>query len=339
LRVVLEYMAQKSRPKGAASAPIKNKIVHLLGVVAIATSSYAAMTGSVFDPAFEPQPQLERPTAGVIFSGAVPVIIGPVSRLFSSATFVGPNRAEKTDRLRNKVDVVEFARLFGPARVKLARLRANQPVDIAVSPKSSLLDIINMTKAREAPRPGLAAIDPALASAALAAIAKATPLDPLIPRPGVISSRLAYARASAPTSEPLLNRYSERDRWCLSTAVYFEARGESYRGQVAVAQVVINRVKHRLYPDTICGVVFQNQNWRDRCQFSFACDGIPERVTDQKAWALAREISLKVTQGKIYLSEVANATHYHANYVHPDWARRMEKVTTIGAHVFYRFRS
>ena len=184
----------------------------------------------------------------------------------------------------------------------------------------------------------MAAIDPALASAALTAIAKATPVDPSIPRPGVISPQLAYARANAPITERTVSRYSERQRWCLSSAIYFEARGESYRGQVAVAQVVMNRVKYPLYPDTICGVVFQNQSWRDRCQFSFACDGKPERVTDPKAWTRAQEITQKVINGKIYLPEVANATHYHANYVHPGWARRMQKLTTIGTHIFYRFR-
>ncbi|MCF6303547.1 MAG: cell wall hydrolase, partial [Devosiaceae bacterium] len=154
-----------------------------------------------------------------------------------------------------------------------------------------------------------------------------------------LSEQLAYSRANTPITERAVSRYSEREQWCLSTGIYFEARGESYRGQVAVAQVILNRVKHRQYPDTICGVVFQNQSWKNRCQFSFACDGIPERVTEPAAWAVAEEITTKVTAGSLYLAEVANATHYHANYVYPHWAPRMKRLTRIGAHIFYRFRS
>ena len=124
----------------------------------------------------------------------------------------------------------------------------------------------------------------------------------------------------------------------MAQAVYFEARGESYRGQVAVAQVVINRLHHRLYPSTICGVVFQNQHMRNACQFSFACDGIPERVNDPKAWKQAQEIARGAVSGQLYVKEVGQATHYHATYVYPDWAPRMKKVTRIGLHVFYQFK-
>jgi spore germination cell wall hydrolase CwlJ-like protein len=126
--------------------------------------------------------------------------------------------------------------------------------------------------------------------------------------------------------------------WCLSTAIYFEARGESYRGQVAVAQVVLNRVKDYRYPKTICGVVYQNQTRRNSCQFSFACDGRPESIDDPKSWAQAQEIATKVTDGELYLTEVADATHYHASYVRPAWAPRMQKVTQIGLHIFYKFK-
>ncbi len=332
-------MAQKFRPKSATGSIIRNITARFVGVLVIATTSFTAMTGDAFGPAYEGQSPIAHPAAGVIFSGSGPIITGSVSRLFNSPVFVGPNRALKTSRLRNKVSVIEFVRSFAQARLKLARLQASEPVDIPALPRYSLSDAVGAPAKQQEPPISMAAVDPALASAALAAIVKATPVDPLIPpRPSVISSRLAYARANAPSSERVVNRYSGRERRCMSTAIYFEARGESYRGQVAVAQVIMNRVKLSLYPDTICGVVFQNQSRRDRCQFSFACDGIPERVTDRKAWARAQEITQKVTTGKIYLSDVANATHYHANYVHPDWARRMKRVATIGSHIFYRFR-
>jgi spore germination cell wall hydrolase CwlJ-like protein len=102
--------------------------------------------------------------------------------------------------------------------------------------------------------------------------------------------------------------------------------------------VVLNRVAHKLYPSTICSVVFQNQHRRNACQFSFACDGVPERVTDRKSWDQAEDIARGVAAGTLYLTEVGYATHYHATYVRPRWAPRMTKVTKIGLHVFYHFK-
>lgn len=170
--------------------------------------------------------------------------------------------------------------------------------------------------------------------------------DPSLPYPVTVPSKLAYARDNAPSLKdykPVMTQASmdanKKQHWCLATAIYFEARGESYRGQVAVAQVVRNRVKHKAYPNSICSVVFQNQSWKNRCQFSFACDGIPERVNEKTAWKQAEEIATKVINGDIYLPEVANATHYHANYVWPKWAPKLKKLTKIGVHIFYRFRS
>ena len=169
--------------------------------------------------------------------------------------------------------------------------------------------------------------------------------DPSLPYPLSVPTQLAYARDNAPSLKdftPTLTQASmdanKKQHWCMATAIYFEARGESYRGQVAVAQVVRNRVKHKAYPNSICAVVFQNQTWRNRCQFSFACDGIPERVNEEAAWKQAEEIATKVINGDIYLAEVSNATHYHANYVRPKWAPKLKKLAKIGVHIFYRFK-
>ncbi|KKB76756.1 hypothetical protein VW35_17245 [Devosia soli] len=160
--------------------------------------------------------------------------------------------------------------------------------------------------------------------------------------PAVASEQLAYARANAPVTGAFSTvpavEVSDKERWCLATAIYFEARGESYRGQVAVAQVVMNRVKDHRYPNTICGVVYQNQTKRNACQFSFACDGIPEAITEPKPWAQAEDIANRYLNGELYLTEVGDATHYHATYVRPAWAPRMTKVTQIGLHVFYKFK-
>lgn len=128
---------------------------------------------------------------------------------------------------------------------------------------------------------------------------------------------------------------------CLATAIYFEARGEPEKGQIAVAQVVLNRLKNPAYPDTICDVVYQNKNQRNRCQFSFACDGRPDRITDKSAWDDALRLARKVVndQSNLFLSDVGAATHYHATYVRPRWARTMLKVDKIGRHVFYKTRN
>ena len=123
---------------------------------------------------------------------------------------------------------------------------------------------------------------------------------------------------------------------CLTQAIYYEAALEPTDGQAAVAQVILNRVRNPAYPSTICGVVYQNDNWRNRCQFSFACDGRKDRITSPQHYKIAQEVGIAVTAGKIFLPEVASSTHYYAQYVKPGWARSMEKMKKIGLHIFYR---
>lgn len=130
--------------------------------------------------------------------------------------------------------------------------------------------------------------------------------------------------------------FSRREQRCLAAAVYFEARGEPVAGQAAVAQVVLNRVKAPAYPSTICGVVYQNKKWRNRCQFSFACDGIRDKVTDKKSYATAAKVAKSVTRGKSWSRVVGSSTHYHATYVNPRWAKKMKRLTKIGRHIFYQ---
>jgi len=126
---------------------------------------------------------------------------------------------------------------------------------------------------------------------------------------------------------------------CLADAVYFEARGEPVRGQMAVAQVVINRVFSGYYPNNICGVVYQNAHRHLRCQFTFACDGRPERVNEPAAWERAQHIAREALEGNFWLNEVGKATHYCARWVHPRWVRKMRKLDRIGVHTFYRPRN
>ncbi|HTK14215.1 MAG TPA: cell wall hydrolase [Xanthobacteraceae bacterium] len=126
---------------------------------------------------------------------------------------------------------------------------------------------------------------------------------------------------------------------CLANAVYFESRGESERGQMAVAQVVMNRVFSDFYPNDVCGVVYQNAGRHLACQFTFACDGIPDVVREKEAWVVAERIARDTLDGKIWVTEVGKATHYHAYWVHPRWVREMKKLDKIGVHTFYRPRA
>ena len=138
-------------------------------------------------------------------------------------------------------------------------------------------------------------------------------------------------------ADPLpLNSFSDRQQACLARGIYFEARGESVKGQAAVAQVILNRVRNPSYPNTICGVVYQNKNWRNRCQFSFACDRIRDRIKSPKLYETAKQIATETTAGRIWLKEVGSSTHYHATYVNPRWNRHMKRLGRIGLHIFYR---
>lgn len=314
-----------------------------LGGVTLAMLAYAGLTGGANAPGFataalaaaEPQATLTR-------TGEDIMITGSIDHMFSTGSFAGPNRAEKTDRARPTIDVVAVSHSFDDIRARIAALR--QPKMPAIISPVEVAAIA--PPAADVARPiDVASLTAPLENSALTAIEAVSLPDTGIPVPRTMSTKLAYARADLPATvfdgsvaDKSGKKVSQKDVWCMATAIYFEARGESYRGQVAVGQVVMNRVAHRLYPSTICGVVFQNQNKRNACQFSFACDGIPERVSDEKSWKQAMTIAKDVISGTDYLPEVGHATHYHATYVYPHWAPRMKKVTKIGMHVFYQFK-
>jgi len=310
-------------------------IGRVLPALGLALCAYFTLVSTAHTPAPEERVDFVAP-AGLERSGEEILLTGSVDYLFDNAVFAGPNRAAKQDRARPKVDVLAMARSFTEMRIQLASLH-QPPPDPADAPMTRIAPQ-SAAEEVDGPRMSVASLDPAFVSA-LAAIEEADQdNDSGIPLPLAVPESLAYARANAPSVEEQPNPYSERELYCLATAIYFEARGEPYRGQVAVAQVVMNRVAHNLYPNTICGVVYQNSSWRNRCQFSFACDGRSERITEPEPWRQAQEIADKVTRDQLYLSDVANATHYHASYVYPHWASRMTRMTKIGLHIFYKFR-
>lgn len=124
---------------------------------------------------------------------------------------------------------------------------------------------------------------------------------------------------------------------CLTAAIYYEAASESAVGQRAVAQVVLNRVQHPAYPNSICGVVFQGSSRQTGCQFSFTCDGSLARRPSTYAWARARQVAAMSLAGYVEPT-VGHATHYHTKWVVPYWSSSLSKLNMIGAHIFYRWK-
>lgn len=123
---------------------------------------------------------------------------------------------------------------------------------------------------------------------------------------------------------------------CLTTAIYYEAGAETDNGQMAVAQVILNRVRHIAFPKTVCGVVFQGSERKTGCQFSFTCDGAMARTPSALGWARANDNARKMLSGAVY-APVGNATHYHTDWVLPAWSAKLDKVRAEGTHLFFRW--
>jgi hypothetical protein len=148
------------------------------------------------------------------------------------------------------------------------------------------------------------------------------------------------ARPTSPAERlKLVGRARARAEKCLANAVYFESRDEPVRAQIAVAQVVLNRVFSPFYPKDVCGVVYQNAGRRFACQFTFACDGKPDIVTEPDAWERAKRIARDTLDGKLWVPDVAKSTHYHDYWAHPDWVGEMKRMDRLGGLIFYRPRN
>ena len=158
------------------------------------------------------------------------------------------------------------------------------------------------------------------------------------------SVRFAMARLNARPDPAFDLEYLDRmpaamgdKEWaCLTEALYFEARGESLKGQLAVAEVILNRVENRRYPDSICGVITQGASKLHRCQFSFKCDGRPEDFNEKRAHRRAGKVARLMLDGRDR-PLTQGATHYHTVHVAPGWSRRLQKTAEIGQHIFYRY--
>jgi len=129
---------------------------------------------------------------------------------------------------------------------------------------------------------------------------------------------------------------ASRDLECLTQAAYYEARGEGRDGMRAVTQVVLNRVRHPAFPNSVCGVVFQGAGRRSGCQFSFTCDGSMRGAVNRAAWDRARDVASSALSGSVF-GAVGNATFFHTTGVSPGWRNAMVRVNQVGDHLFYRF--
>jgi hypothetical protein len=156
---------------------------------------------------------------------------------------------------------------------------------------------------------------------------------------GEVNSDNQRTRTPAETLGLFDDKSRAKSEKCLAEAVYFEARGEAVRGQIAVAQVVLNRAFSGKYPDTVCGVVYQNKHRHLACQFTFACDNNRDVIREPEMWERAKKISKAMLDGQLWLPEVDKSTHYHAYWVRPSWVNEMKKMYKTGVHTFYRPRA
>ena len=162
-------------------------------------------------------------------------------------------------------------------------------------------------------------------------------LETLIPTPAIWKMERNWKLGQKQKRQVMSKRrqrLAQKD--CLARAVYFEARSESELGQLAVAKVILNRVKSKNYPNTICGVVYQGSYRKNSCQFSFACDGRADNPRKGNSWAQAKRVANRALSNGSLLRVISTATHYHADYVNPRWSRAMDRLIKIGNHIFYR---
>ena len=156
-------------------------------------------------------------------------------------------------------------------------------------------------------------------------------------------SILALIATSKQTDGQVLSYTNQEDVVCLAKNIYWEARNESSAGRIAVAHTVINRVKDKRFPDSICDVVEQAVRYengfpkRNKCQFSWYCDGRADTVTNLPVWKDAYRLASYVSNGRDRLVDITDGSlWYHANYVHPRWAKHKRKTAVIDTHIFYR---
>ena len=165
---------------------------------------------------------------------------------------------------------------------------------------------------------------------------EAIQLDQVVATPSVLRLEQNW-KVGTERKKKIMERRKQRlaGQSCLARAIYFEARSESELGQLAVAKVILNRVKNPAYPNSICDVVYQGAHRKNSCQFSFACDGQSDQPRGGSAWHQARRVAKRAINGTSDVRVISTATHYHADYVSPKWSGAMKRLIKIGKHIFY----
>ena len=214
----------------------------------------------------------------------------------------------------------------------LVRAYPRETVGVGVLGFITAVAIGSMTVPNPATNPAAHASPPALPAMTYQQVA---------PQQAVtINAQIPLSSGPNPAAAPFLFKGSSAARTqalqCLASAVYYEAGNQDEDGQRAVAQVVLNRVRHPAFPSSVCGVVYQGSTRETGCQFTFTCDGSLTRQPDADGWRRAYKIAQDALSGAVY-APVGWATHYHANYVVPTWASSMAKDAIVGAHLFYRW--
>lgn len=308
-------------------------------------SLHAVQTGTALLPRDSDGQSAARPIFSAVFAdpgGRVAARIGADGQLRlltgtgeASASQTRVQRDTKADR-----DALVAPKQHAAAIVDVDRMIV-QPISLATF--AARFGVAEFSRPLVAATPRQAADEPeALVEVSLPAEALRAPDSASAPS-RVTLPEIVESEASAETMAQRLrflairsNGDMDRARQCLAEAIYFESRGEPDMGQLAVAQVVLNRVMSGLYPNSVCGVVYQNAHRFNACQFSYACDGIPDRVNDRTAWDKAIRIAEDALSGRSFLAEIGDSTHYHATWVSPVWRLELVQTLKIGEHIFYR---
>jgi Cell Wall Hydrolase len=276
-------------------------------------------------------------------SVTVPIPRGDVAKL--------PDRLP--DRVPAHLAVAKPAPKNAPSPVAaLADARHLDAVEVAMAAPPTMttaaarVETAGATAMAHAPATGMPDASFRLASADATAMPNAIGVTGTTPSLGQISlpQQIAILPPPAPGVPPpspaerlhLDGKARAKAERCLANAIYFEARSEPLKGQIAVAQVVMNRVFSGFYPNDVCGVIYQNAHRHLACQFTFACDGKSKAINERGSWARANRIAKQTLDGKLYETAVGTSTHYHAVYVHPNWVHEMKKFVRFGIHNFYR---
>lgn len=257
-----------------------------------------------------------------------------------------PEQVSSEDELRHGSE--EAAAGAHDSLIVARSLRRKRRAAIAVGASGcvALLAYGLITRQPEQRRSGEVTVRVPAPSQSVAAVKALPPPDllkPLSPEEAAQENadRPFAARPDSPAGQFVLRTDADnraRALTCLAQAVYYEAASEGVDGGRAVAQVVINRMRHPGFPSTVCGVVYQGAERTTGCQFSFTCDGSMQRIPIPWLWTRSKQIADEALKGRVFAA-VGHATHYHADYVIPYWADSLDKSVQVGRHIFYRLRS